>query len=108
MRSLKYFVRELKMKKVFEFLQLEVIMEKNLKMSSSNHFVKILVFSITFLHRELLNKMRRNRTLQEMAKTMFCENSLQKHFWEEVVNIVYYVQNKILNRSMLDKTLYEL
>jgi len=29
---------------------------------------------------------RKNRTLQEMTKTIIHENNLAKHFWAEVVN----------------------
>jgi len=51
---------------------------------------------------------RKNRTLQEMAKTMIHENNLAKHFWAEVVNTACYVQNRIYIRPILEKTTYEL
>ncbi len=38
---------------------------------------------------------RKNRTLQEMARTMIHENNLAKHFWVEAVNTTCYVQNRI-------------
>jgi len=38
---------------------------------------------------------RKNRTLQEMARTMIHENNLAKHFWAEVVNTTSYVKNRI-------------
>ena len=50
---------------------------------------------------------RKNRTLQEMARTMLNENNLPKYFWAEVVNTSCYVLNKILLRSILKKTPYE-
>jgi len=51
---------------------------------------------------------RKNRTLQEMAKTMLFKNSVPKHFWAEAVNTACYVQNRILIRPILNKTPYEL
>jgi len=51
---------------------------------------------------------RKNRTLQEMARTMIHENNLAKHFWAEVVNTTCYVQNRIYIRPILEKTTYEL
>ena len=51
---------------------------------------------------------RKNRSLQEMARTMLHENNLAKHFWVEAVNTACYVQNKIYIRPLLNKTAYEL
>ena len=51
---------------------------------------------------------RKNRTLQEMARTMLNENNLPKYFWAETVNTYCYVLNRILLRSILKKTPYEL
>nr|CAN81294.1 hypothetical protein VITISV_003263 [Vitis vinifera] len=51
---------------------------------------------------------RKNRTLQEMAKTMLNENNLPKYFWAEAVNTSCYVLNIILLRPILKKTPYEL
>ena len=51
---------------------------------------------------------RKNRSLQEMARTMLHENNLAKQFWVEAVNTAYYVQNKIYIRPLLNKTAYEL
>jgi transposase InsO family protein len=47
---------------------------------------------------------RKNRSLQEMARTMIHENNLAKHFWAEAVNTTCYVQNRIYIRPILDKT----
>ncbi|GAV90482.1 hypothetical protein CFOL_v3_33891, partial [Cephalotus follicularis] len=49
-----------------------------------------------------------NRTLQEMARTILCENSLPKYFWVESVNTACYVLNRITIRHILKKTPYEL
>jgi len=51
---------------------------------------------------------RKNRTMQEMARTMLCENSLPKHFLVEAVNTTCYVQNRILIIPFIKKTPYEL
>jgi len=51
---------------------------------------------------------RKNRTLQEMVRTMIHENNLAKHLWAEAVNTTSYIQNRIYIRPILEKTAYEL
>ena len=51
---------------------------------------------------------RKNRTLQEMARTMINETNVAKHFWAEAVNTACYIQNRISIRPILEKTPYEL
>ena len=51
---------------------------------------------------------RKNRTLEEMARTMLYENNLPKYFWAEAVNITCYILNRALIRPILKKTPYEL
>src|SRR3954466_14372632 len=51
---------------------------------------------------------RKNRTLQEMARTMINETNMAKHFWAEAINTACYIQNRISIRSILNKTPYEL
>src|SRR3954463_10074449 len=51
---------------------------------------------------------RKNRTLQEMARTMINETNMAKHFWAEAINSVCYIQNRISIRPILNKTPYEL
>ncbi|KAK2456670.1 cysteine-rich RECEPTOR kinase [Trifolium repens] len=51
---------------------------------------------------------RKNRSLQEMARTIMNETKLAKHFWAEAVNIACYIQNRIYIRPILNKTTYEL
>ncbi|KAH9697749.1 Integrase catalytic domain-containing protein [Citrus sinensis] len=51
---------------------------------------------------------RKNRSIQEMVRTMLNENSLPKYFWAEAVNTVCYVLNRVLIRPKLNKTSYEL
>ena len=38
----------------------------------------------------------KNRTLEEMARTMLIENGLAKHYWAELINTTNYVLNKCL------------
>ncbi|KAK2452140.1 putative mitochondrial protein [Trifolium repens] len=51
---------------------------------------------------------RKNRSLQEMARTMMHETKLAKHFWAEAVNTACYIQNRIYIRPLLNQTTYEL
>ncbi|KAH9669926.1 hypothetical protein KPL70_021986 [Citrus sinensis] len=51
---------------------------------------------------------RKNRSIQEMARTMLNENALPKYFWAKAVNIACYVLNRVLIRPNLNKTPYEL
>lgn len=43
---------------------------------------------------------RKNRTLQEMARTLLNDSKIEKYFWAEVVNTACY----ILNRAQLEKS----
>ena len=51
---------------------------------------------------------RKNRCLEEMARTMLNDSSLPKSFWADAVNIACYVMNRALIRPILKKTPYEL
>ncbi|KAK9180632.1 hypothetical protein WN944_023765 [Citrus x changshan-huyou] len=51
---------------------------------------------------------RKNKSIQEMARTMLNENNLPKYFWAEAVNTACYVLNRVLIRPQLNKTPYEL
>ena len=51
---------------------------------------------------------RKNRTLQEFARSMLNEYDLPKYFWAKAVNTACYILNRVLIRSSLDKTPYEL
>lgn len=51
---------------------------------------------------------RKNKSLQEMVRTMIHENNLPKYLWAEVINTTCYVQNRIYIRHILNKTSYEL
>jgi len=51
---------------------------------------------------------RKNRSLQEMARTMLNESKIPKHFWADAVNTACYVLNRAIIRPILGKTPYEL
>jgi len=47
---------------------------------------------------------RKNHTLEDMAKSMFCESRLPTFFWAEAVNTANYILNHYLIRPILKKT----
>ncbi|GJR24779.1 retrovirus-related pol polyprotein from transposon TNT 1-94 [Tanacetum coccineum] len=51
---------------------------------------------------------KKNRTLQEMSRTMFNEQSLLQKFWCNAVDTLTYILNRILIRAILGKIPYEL
>ena len=51
---------------------------------------------------------RKNRTLEEIARTILHENNLPTYFWAEAVNTSCDILNRVLIRPSLDKTPYEL
>ena len=51
---------------------------------------------------------RKNRILEELARTMLNEGNLPKYFWADAINTACYVMNRVLIRPILDKTPYEL
>ncbi|GJX65275.1 retrovirus-related pol polyprotein from transposon TNT 1-94 [Tanacetum coccineum] len=51
---------------------------------------------------------RKNRTLQEMSRTMLNEQSIPQKFWCNAVDTSTYILNKILIRPILGKTPYEI
>jgi len=51
---------------------------------------------------------RKNRSLEELARTMLNETGLPKYFWADAVSIACYVLNRVFIRPILKKTPYEL
>ena len=51
---------------------------------------------------------RKNKSLQEIARTMLLESGLSKGFWAKAVNTACYIHNRIFLRPTLKKTPYEL
>ena len=57
-KAFENFAKRIQKENFFVFLQLEVIMEPNLKLNFSKYFAMKMAFHILFLLLELLNKMR--------------------------------------------------
>ncbi|XP_056695777.1 uncharacterized protein [Spinacia oleracea] len=51
---------------------------------------------------------RKNRTLEDMTRTMLIASGLPKSFWAEALNTACYVLNRVLVRAIKNKTPYEL
>lgn len=51
---------------------------------------------------------RKNRTLQEMSRTMLNEQNIPQKFWCNAVDTSTYILNRVLIRQFLNKTPYEL
>jgi len=49
---------------------------------------------------------RKNRSFEELARTMLSESSLPKYFWADVVSTSCYVMNRVLIWPILKKTPY--
>jgi len=50
---------------------------------------------------------RKNKSLEELARTMISESFLPKYFWADAVNISCFVMKRVLIRPILKKTPYE-
>jgi len=51
---------------------------------------------------------RKNRSLEEGARTLLNETKLPKYFWVNSMSAIYYTLNRLLIRSILKKCPYEL
>ena len=51
---------------------------------------------------------RKNRTLQEMARTMMITSKITNQFLAEAINTACYTINRCMTRPLLEKTPYEL
>jgi transposase InsO family protein len=51
---------------------------------------------------------RKNRTVQEMARTMLMDSKLTDIFWTQAVHTTVHIQNRVILINNTDKTLYEL
>jgi hypothetical protein len=51
---------------------------------------------------------RKNRTVQEMARTMIMDSKLTDIFWTQVVHTTIHIQNRVMLKKNTDKTPYEL
>jgi len=50
----------------------------------------------------------KNRTLEDMARTMLITSALPRNFWREALNTSCYIINRCMARPILNKTPYEL
>ena len=69
--------------------------------------VAIMELLTTFRHQNGVLE-RKNRTLEDMARTMMCESNAPQSFWAEAVNTANYILNRCLIRPILKRTPYEL
>ena len=51
---------------------------------------------------------RKNRTLEEMGRTLLISSKLPREFWNEAIRTSCYILNRALIRPLLNKTSYEL
>jgi hypothetical protein len=51
---------------------------------------------------------RKNRIVQEMARTMIMDSKLTDIFWTQAVHTTVHIQNRVMLRNNTDKTPYEL
>nr|KYP49374.1 Retrovirus-related Pol polyprotein from transposon TNT 1-94 [Cajanus cajan] len=51
---------------------------------------------------------RKNRSIEELARTMLNETKLPKYFWADAINIACHMLNKVLIRPILKRTPYEI
>jgi transposase InsO family protein len=51
---------------------------------------------------------RKNRTVQEMARTMLMDSKLTDIFWTQTMHTTVHIQNRVMLRNNTDKTPYEL
>ena len=50
----------------------------------------------------------KNRSLEELARTMLNEYNLPKYFWADAVSIAFYVLNWVMIRHIMKLTSYEI
>jgi len=50
---------------------------------------------------------RKNRTLEDMTRTMLIDSSLPRNFWAEALNTSCYIINRCMIRSILNETPYK-
>ena len=51
---------------------------------------------------------RKNRSLEELVRTMLNDNSLPKYFWVDAISIAYHMLNRVLIKPVLKLTPYEI
>ena len=80
----------------------------NLKMQVLQTIVMNMVLIITSQPREHPNRMgwlnEKNRTLEDMTRTMLIASGLPRNFWAEALNTSCYIINRCMIRPILNKT----
>jgi len=51
---------------------------------------------------------KKNRSLEELVRTLLNETNLPKYFWVDAIKTAFYVSNRVLIRLLLKKITYEL
>ncbi|GJR66052.1 retrovirus-related pol polyprotein from transposon TNT 1-94 [Tanacetum coccineum] len=72
------------------------------------HKALLITYRLHVLHNQMGKSKRKNRTLQEMSRTMLNEQSIPQKFWCNAVDTSTYILNRILIRPILGKTPYEI
>ena len=73
----------------------------------NNHGIKI-QFSVARTPQQNGVVERKNRTVQEMARTIIMDSKLTDIFWKHVVHTIVHIQNRVMLRNNTDQTPYEL
>ena len=100
-----------RMRRTAVFHQLNLIMRENFKMRSlTDSAVNWALHNFSAVRTPQQNGVveRKNRSLEELVRTMMNENKLPKYFWADAVSTACYVLNRVLIRPILKKTPYEL
>jgi len=87
-------------------------MGESSKMKNLKSFVKCLELNIGFSTPRTPQQngvvKRKNKSLEELVRTILNETSLPKYFWGYAMSTTFYVLNRVLIRPILKKTPYEL
>jgi hypothetical protein len=73
----------------------------------SNHGIKG-QFSVIRIPQQNGVVERKNKTVQEMARTMIMDSKLTDIFWTQAVHTIVHIQNRVMLINNTDKTPYEI
>ena len=73
----------------------------------SNHGIKMKFFIAGTTQQNGVVE-RKNRTVQEMARTMIMDSKLTDIFWTQAVHTTVHIQNIVMLRNNTNKTPYDL
>ncbi|RDX69098.1 hypothetical protein CR513_51844, partial [Mucuna pruriens] len=83
------------------------IMAKSTTPTSLTSFMSIKALSENLTLHILHNKMRKNCTIREMARSMLKEKGIPNIFWVEAVYTTVYIFNRYLTSAVQDNTFIE-